>query len=333
MWGNIQGWIIAGVLFVLICVSMFFVAGMNAPTSPTKFGLDPKNLAPLELSVKPNTIVPMSAPGDAGELYRKAVEDVKANPKKYEDFINRGKLADGRGLPAVRYVIEAAPIASMKLLTQKPEQNLGYFEMFTPDDLAAIKLAGKATERVGLLQNADNRKKEAIQTFEASFALGAKLFNERLVFMEVFEGLGLMNGAAEMMKILAKQEGDEKRVAQLDEFLMATRSLYEDRIKGMWAVINAVGGTPESNKRMAQHIGDIYHFTTPAQQERMWRIESTLKLGRFKFHVGGQQYGRLADQTLAPSRLAELVNDPDPYVAAAARAATNLTQAQYSQIK
>jgi hypothetical protein len=68
-------------------------------------------------------------------------------------------------------------------------------------------------------------------------------------------------------------------------------------------------------------------------QERMWRIESTLKLGRFKFHVGGQQHGRLADQTLAPTRLAALQNDPDPYVAAAARAAANLTQAEYNLIK
>ena len=151
--------------------------------------------------------------------------------------------------------------------------------------------------------------------------------------MEAYEGLVLMNGSAEMMKIIAKQQGDDQRVAQLDEFLTATKSLYEDRMKGMWAVINAVGGTPDSNKKMASHVGDIYHFTTAAQQERMWRVESTLKLGRFKFHVGGQEYGRLADQTLAPTRLSELEKDPDPYVAAAARAATNLTQPQYNLIK
>jgi hypothetical protein len=333
MWGNLQGWIVAGVLFVIICFSAFAVKGMNEPTPPTKFGLDARNLAPLEISPKPATIVAMDAPGDAGELYRKAIEEVKANRKQYEQFLERGKLADARSLAAVKYVVEAAPMASMKLLTARPEQNLGYFEMATPEDLAAIKLAGKAVERVGLLQNADNRKKEAVQSFEASFALCAKLFNERLVFMQAFEGLGLMNAAAEMMKIIAKQQGDEKRVAELDEFLLATRTLYEERMKPMWMVISAVGGTPQSNRKMAEHTGDVYHFTSEAQQERLWRVESTLKLGRFKFHVGGQDYGRLADQTLAPTRLAALQNDPDPYVATAARAAADLTQAQYNLIK
>lgn len=333
MWGNLQGWIIAAVLFFLMVLSAWTLQQVNAPTPPTRFGLDPQNLSVLELSVSPRSIVPMEAPGDAGDLYLQAIREVRTDRSAYERFIERGRLSEARNLKAVAYILQAAPIGSMRLLTRDPPKNIGYFENFTPDDLSDIRLLGKTVERIGLLQQADGRIEEAKKSLEASFSLGAKLFQERLIFMEAFEGLGLMNGSAEVLRLMAGQEKDASRVDLLERFLQSTRTLYEQRMKPMWTIISSVGGTPASNRKMAEHAGDIFHFTTQAQQERMWRVESTLKLGRFRFHVGGKDYGRLADQLQAETRLKILENDPDRYVSQAARAAMSLTQSEYHRIK
>lgn len=333
MWGNVQGWIIAGVLLILMVISGWTLQQINAPTSPTRFGLDPQNLSVLELSVSPKSVVPMPDSGDAGDLYLQAIEKVRADRSTYERFIERGRLSDARNLQAVAYILQAAPIGSMRLLTRNPEKNIGYFEMFTPEDLADIRLAGKTVERIGLLQQADGQIESAKQFLQASFALGAKLFQERLIFMEAFEGLGLMNGSAEILRVIARQEKNTDEMTKWDNFLESTRTLYEQRMKPMWSVISSVGGTPASNRKMAEQAGDVFHFTTEAQQERMWRIESTLKLGRFRFHVGGKEYGRLADQTYALARLKMLSQDSDRYVSQAARAAMELTSADYHRIK
>ncbi|GIW77792.1 MAG: hypothetical protein KatS3mg104_2855 [Phycisphaerae bacterium] len=333
MWGNLQGWIVAGVLLILMGISGWTLQQINAPTPPTRFGLDPKNLSVLELSVSPGSIVRMQAPGDAGELYLQAIREVRSDRVAYERFVERGQLSDARNLKAVAYILEAAPIASMSLLTRNPEKNIGYFKMFTPEDLADIKLAGKTVERIGLLQQVNGRTEQAKESLQASFALGAKMFKERLIFMEAFEGLGLMNGAAEILRVIAQQEKNINQVATLESFLESTRTLYEQRMKPMWSIISSVGGTPASNRKMSEHAGDIFHFTTQAQQERMWRVESILKLGRFRFHVGGQGYGRLADQTQASARLKVLVNDPDRYVSQAARSAMDLTSEDYHRIQ
>ncbi len=332
MWGNLYGWIIAGVLFMFMLLGLWGLQHMNRITEPTKFGLDPKNLSKLELGVKPSQVYAMTGSGDAGAAYRKAIDEVNADLKKYERFVESGKLADGKSLPAIKSVMEAASMSGMSLLMQKPDQNIGYYEFATPPDLNAIDLAGRATQQLGMLYFADNKKDEAKKHFEASFALGAKMFNERVRFQEAFKGIGLMNGSAPRLKELALAEKDEKRVADIDDFLAGTQEMTA-QITKMWNVIYAVGGTDSSNKAVADNIGNVYHFTSPAMQERMWRVESTLRMGWFQYNVGGETYGRKADQVTAAYRLKELENDPDPAVAAAAKAGLNLTLQQFRAIK
>ncbi len=332
MWGNLAGWIIAGVLFICISAGAYVVhVKVNQRSEPTKFGLDEKNLAPLDLAVKPTSIVSMSASGDAGEAYRRAIDDVLRSTKKYETFIDSGTIAEGASLPAVKAVLEAAPMAQASILMRNPSGNIGYFDYAASPELVALDLAGRSVERIGLLHNAAGNKKEALRHFEASFALGAKMFNERVIFMEAFKGIGLMNGAAEMMRIMARQENDEARIAELEAFLTGTKDVTA-QLDRMWKVVNAVGGTPQADRLVARHAGDIFHFASPAMKERMWRVEATLKLGRFKYNVGGPE-GRLADHTAAVFTLDELETDSDPAVKAAAQVAKNLTLQDFRLIK
>ncbi len=327
MWGNRNGWIIAGILFLLIMWGAWQAFGINYVTSPTAFGKNPARLAKMDLEVNPATIVATPDSTDAGPIYRRAIDDVKANLSKYQRFVESGKLADAKSLSAIDLVLEATPMNRMTLLMQKPEANIGYFRDAAPEDLLAIELAGKAVERVGLMHVADKKLKEANKYFEASFALGAKMYAERVIFMQAFKGIGLMNGAAEMMRSTAEMDKDEARVKKLESFLASTKKTTGLMIE-MWKVINSV-----DNPTIARHAGDIYLFTQADQmQERLWRVESTLKVGRFKYNVGGAE-GRFADQMGAPIRLAELEKDPDPAVATAARAASALTVQDFRSIK
>jgi hypothetical protein len=327
MWGNRNGWIIASVLFLLIAWGAWQAFGINYVTSPTAFGKNPVRLAKMDLEVNPATIVATPDSTDAGPIYRRAIDDVKANRSKYERFVESGKLADAKSLSAIDLVLQATPMNRMTLLMQKPEENIGYFRDAAPEDLLAIELIGKAVESVGMLHWVDKNYSEAGKYFEASFALGAKMYAERVIFMEAYKGIGLMNGAATMLKAIAAIDNDEARVKKLDAFLASTKKTT-DLMADMWKVIYAV-----DEPTIARHAGDIYLFTQADQmQERLWRVESTLKVGRFKYNVGGAD-GRFADQMGAPIRLAELEKDPDPAVATAARAASALTVQDFRSIK
>ena len=76
-----------------------------------------------------------------------------------------------------------------------------------------------------------------------------------------------------------------------------------------------------------QHTGDIFEIANRSQ-ERMWRVEAILKLGRMKFDVGGNR-GRFGDQAGAKRYLKSRVSDPDPFIKTAAKAAKDLTIEQY----
>lgn len=325
MWGNTIGWIIAAVLGLIITVgAVGFGISFNRLTPPTKFGKDPKNLAELSLDPKPSSIVAMGSASDAGPLLMQAIADVKANPKKYDAFLASGKAADAAKLPAVKAILDTASMSSMKLFSAKPATDIDYFPLSAHPDLAVLGTAAKCVENAGLLYTGEKKYKEAKRFHEAQFSLGAKMFAERAMFMEAFQGLGQMRAAAECLKSIAQMEKDDARVAQLDAFLRGSEATYKERMEPMWKVINSVDG-----KVIARHAGDIYHFANAEhQKERMWRVESVLKLGRFKFSVGTD--GHAANQSYVPARLEELQKDPDPLVAEAAKKAANLSQVDYN---
>jgi hypothetical protein len=332
MWGNRNGWIIAAALFALICVGVWQMLGFNQVSSPTAFGLSERNLSPLTIAAAPSSIVKVDGSGDGAALYRDAMAAVLSDVKSYEKFVQDGQLPEARQLKAIQLIVDATSLPATSILMQRPERAIGYFDYATPDDLNALDLAGQAALRVSAFHFANGKLDESKRYANAVFAMGQKMWAERVIFMQAFKAIGMMNGGAEMLKQVALKQGDEGRAKQLDDFLIATRDVT-DQLSRMWKVINAVGGTPQADALVAKHAGDIFHFTrADAQKERLWRVESTLKLGRFKFNVGGGQ-GRPADQTQADFRLAELEKDADPAVAFAAKVARGLTLSDFRMIK
>jgi hypothetical protein len=328
MWGNTKGWIIAGVELVVLCVVVWLVLGMvNDISEPTAWGKDPKRLKSLTLEVDPSSIVPTNGAGDATSLYRAVIDDVQRGQKKYETFNDRGMLPDAKGLPAIQSMLDATTMPKASILESRMAQNIGYFRDNMSPDLAALTLASASMSRVSALHYSAKNYPEAKRHYEALFSLGAKLYAERLGQSSAFAGLGMMGDAGAGLRQVALAQKDEKTVENLAAFNEA-RLEAANRIQEMWGVIASVGGTPVSSKRLATSAGDVFYFTGPEQKERMWRIESTLKLGQFKFNVGGK-YGRIANQVGAQQRLAELAKDADPAVATAAKAALALTLGEF----
>ncbi|MBC7782655.1 MAG: hypothetical protein H7144_02355 [Burkholderiales bacterium] len=327
MWGNLYGWMIALALCVLMSVGLWQLHAAGQASAPTAFGTNPAALLPLSADMPTNTVVQMTSPGDAGDLYRKAIADLKVNAYLYDNARVDGNEAPATQLDGVKAVLAATPLAKATLLAAAAEQNIGYFDSAISPDLAAIEKVGTVVEQLGLIYYGNMANSEAKQYFAAEFALGAKLFDERVSYAEAEKGIGFMRAAVRMLMEIAKTEKNAARQAELAAFDAKLGESF-DRIRAVWTIIYSV-----DQRVIARHAGDIFLFSTPAQQERMWRVESILKLGRFKYNVGGAD-ARVANHTRAAERLAELEKtETDPVIRAAVKAAQGLTLEQFRRIQ
>ncbi|HEX8340336.1 MAG TPA: hypothetical protein VF624_05455 [Tepidisphaeraceae bacterium] len=322
MWGNTRGWIIAAVLFLLMGLGVFQAHRINQPSAPTRVGSNPAHFQFMELTVAPSAIVPFTQPGDTADLYRRAIADVMKNGSAYAAFERSVDPAVGRALPAVKLLLEATLIDSRSVLAPNLKDNIGYHADATPAELAALETAVNAVERTGLLLKAKPHEKldEAKAYFEAEFATGARMFAERIRYMEAFKGLGRMRAAASELKQIAQRQKDAARAERLEAFDTAAQTLLDTRLTPMWKSIYVT-----DDKLVARYVGDAYAFASQQQKDRLWRIESILHLGRLQHNVGGGD-GRAADQLAVKPTLAEMQkNERDPAIQAAITAAQNCT--------
>jgi len=322
MYGNFRGWIIAGVLFLLILSAVWQALRVNEVSSRTAFSKSPTLMQPLELPIAFTTLMTMDGSTDATSLYQQAMSDVRAKNRTYERAALEGTQNAIAQLPAVRLALEAAPMRSGALLISRPTENVGYSTQ-EADDIKTIKLISDCLSRAGLLAFATD-KKLSRQYFEAQGSLGHKMFAERVNYWQAYFGAGQMRGAALGLQMLARDAKNVDEMEKVDQFLQTSDEFVKTQLEPVWKVLSSVDGNV-----IARHAGDIYAMTGPENKERMWRIEAILKLGRHKHNVQ-----RLADQTIVPFRLAELKQtETDPAIIAAIDVADALTIEQYRMIK
>src|SRR5206468_10793092 len=161
----------------------------------------------------------------------------------------------------------------------------------------------------------------AMRYAQASFALGQRLFQERLTANELLAGLQLMAESAMVMKKLSGASGDGALSAKLSEFDSSRQELYRKRIEPMLRVLTAV-----DERVVGEHPGDVFYLAQHAG-DRVWRVEAIFALGRMKYFVGLN--GRTGDQRGATRKLKKLADDPDPVIRAAATSARDLTLEEY----
>src|SRR5207244_376128 len=107
-----------------------------------------------------------------------------------------------------------------------------------PAPLEALKKLAAALSRAGLLVQ-KNDPRAAIQYFEAEFALGSKLFDERLTAAEMLAGIALMSESAVGLRKACEAAGQRDRVKQIDAFDESRQQLWQSRIEPMLRVLQS----------------------------------------------------------------------------------------------
>jgi len=319
MAGNMRGWIIAAIIVGFQAFLVMKAIEFNQPTPVTALVSEPGVLDPLTIDVDPASIVPMEGSGDGTTMYRAALAEVKGQDSRYQKYIDEGTSTSVADFPAVQKLINATSAPATEIITPNLDENVSY--IFETDEIKALHLAGLAAEHLGVLNMADHPV-VAKKCFEAEFALGAKMLAERVRFYEAFDGIALLRGGAGGLKALAmraKKNDEVDKLAKFDDAAGATL----DKANKLWKVVGSI-----DTDQIAIHSGDIYFFTGPQMKERMWRIESTLKLGRHKFNAG-----KMADAVLVDRRLKTMAaTEKDPALLAAVKTADDLTLADYRSI-
>jgi hypothetical protein len=321
MWGNRLGWRISAGIVIVVVGLVVLLQMTNTISPPSALGRNPKNLAPIALPIAPASVLKtMTDDCDAGELYRQAIADYRKNPRPYDHFDPSHPPAAAR-LAALSALVKAAHCKNMTLLAADPARVVNYNS--DHPDLVALEAVGNTAIKIGLIKQSDKAYAEARKYEEAAFALGAKLYQERVIYDELSTGLGLMSSAAGAMVSLEKHAGNSDRAGEWADFNDQRGAYVKEHLNPIWGAISSIDA-----RVVARTAGDIFVFAQQSK-EPLWRTEATLKLGRQRFYStrGGDQRGAIR----VLEHLADNPKEP-PAVHAAAQAAQALTLEQYLQL-
>lgn len=337
--GNKAGWIVAGVL-VLVVAGIIFL-NINPfepqPSAPTYATLGQGALDFKDIDTQPAGIIPAkpSGAGNAADDYAQAIRIYKSNQEMlkkviapdYIDGIWGGsqKLADNE-IQALKQVDQhiAAGAAKEKMeycLAHTPKEfNVGW--RYRPaDDLMKIARCEEA------LAGDHFARKEFAQCepiLQRVFVMGLHLINERARAYATVTGIDVQNIAImRMANQLYKGMGEDvfkKKLKPLQEYL--------DRLQSL----NLALTTKDHILRVAKpEPGDVFNIvgspmdpgTYKGDKDHAWRVQGILTLGIVKF-VATEE----GDRKYAEKLIDQYVGSKDPLEAAAAAAAKAFTREQ-----
>ncbi len=325
MWGNSLGWSLSMLVVALAAGWMYLISSGTNATPATTFSRDPRHFMALTLPEPPPAakLPPPTDDRDAGELYRQAIKRFEADRITYEDFAARGTLAPSAAakLDAIDLLVQATPCAKMNLFAAHPQQIVNYDHDKPP--LEALRMLGKVcVDRLGLLKQRAGDNDGASKLFHAGFALGEKLARERITAEELRIGLELMSKSAAAMAGAAGRAGENDRAASLKEFTSELAAFTREQVDPIARVTHTI-----DPRIVGEQTGDVFELARRSQ-ERMWRVEAILQLGRVRYLAG--QGGTSGNQRAATAFTTKVAaEDPDPVVRCAASAARDLTAGQH----
>ncbi|HEV2294248.1 MAG TPA: hypothetical protein VGR35_10350 [Tepidisphaeraceae bacterium] len=318
MWGNRLGWAISAVIATVVISSLtFYARGASTVSPPTLFGFEAAD-DDLAIAVPAQSVIGELTPCDAAQPYSESLALYRREPNVYDDVAaGTSRTSDLSQLPAIQRLIEGAHCQHMSLFTGDPGRVVQYGE---PPDIEALRTIGRAAVRVGLSLQTAKRSADAIRCYEAAFALGAKLYDERLTYREMMVGMELMGEAGVVLSRLTFATGDTARSEAAQKYESARRSTFTSKVQPVAQKLISI-----DRNVVGRHVGDMFYLAGHAK-ERMWRVEAILALGRMQYFVG--EGGRRADQRGATRHLKQHAMDKDPAIRAAAKAALELTREQ-----
>ena len=320
MWGNTQGWCLSLLMLCGLMFGMNLLNRLGEISPPTSFGTNPANLAQVSLPISPDSLLPIDPQIDSTGTYRAAIDDCTANRDSYERFERSRQAGDAEKLPGLKDLLDAAP-GHANIFSANASQVVTYGE--TPS-LDALKTLGHLCAHAALLKQSDNPA-EAQKYFQAEFALGEKLYFERLTVSEFVAGLELLSESAGGLTRLLEKSGEPDQAAKFHEFDQARMNYYNDRILPVLKVLQSIDANI-----IADHAGDLFYIERNSQ-ERMYRVEAIFALGRMRYYAGAD--GRIGNQSGAIQELKRLTKNSDPIIQLAASQGRDLTIEQYRAIR
>ena len=318
MWGNLTGWTISLVIVLLVGGWVYLIERRATVTPGTAFSATDAAFAPLRLPEPPRSMLPSTDAVDGAPVYRRAIELYLADRATYTDFAAAGTLDSPHAsrLPAVAALVEASEYSTARLFADEPAQVVNYAHTKPPLD-ALDTLGRVCVDRLALLSHRRGDAAAATRYAKAGFMLGLHLARERVTHAELALGLQLLGKTAPMLAKLADEAGRAVEAAAYREF-DKQRIAFAASLEPTIRIVHALDA-----KRVAAHAGDVFALAERSQ-ERMWRVEAMLALGRLRHFAGAG--GTAANQRAATAFLrAAAENETDVVVRTAAIAARDLT--------
>ncbi len=324
MWGNLRGWSIAAIWIVLCCAWLYFLATRSAATPPTAFSADANNFAAIKLPTPPGDLLAHESPNvDAADLYRRAIAECDDHPGLYENFATLGTLSSPTvdKLDAIDLLVKAATGRNAKIFTPHPEQLFNFIHTKPPLESLRI-LSRVCIDRMALLNQKANHTNVAIKYYQAGFALGWSLCNERLTYDEFQLGEEIISKACAGMTSLLDKTSKADEPFVIRDFAARQSAEIQQHVDPVLAVVRSIDA-----KVVGPRTGDVFELARRSH-ERMWRIEAIFATGRIRYFAGDS--GTAANQRIATQLLRKLsTDDPDPLVRRAAAIARDLTIEEY----
>lgn len=319
MFGNTKGWILAAIIFIIELAIVGWMVSLDDVTSPTSLSSS-ENLDLMSLEVSPRTIVPAGSKGDAGSTYRKLISNYEKNRDAYIKFESSGRIGDDRIIEDIRLLADAADERFTNLFLNSPEEIVVYDAKSSP--LQSLRVVAQAAINYATLAYKDGKMDAARKFYEATFALGAAMFEERLTYAQASLGLDLMAMSSTGLFNVATKELDQSRIERVKSF----KDSLDPKIK-LWRDIDNKLLTAKPDL-LPKHVGDRIRFAEESK-ERMWRVEAALGMGLVRTDVGLGARISPADVVASEHALQELAEiDRDNIVKLAAERARSMDKAE-----
>ncbi len=325
MFGNRLGWGISVgiVLFTVVLLWALQRRGSEA-IPPSQVGRDAHRYKLTMPHVQPREVAApfMTEPGNAIELYTQAIAGYQADRglftfiQSHGDFKSQRESLDSaereRVEACLKLLIQASRKKDAGVFADRPAAVINYKEK---DELLTLYELGRVCEVLGTLYHKSEANKDlrkAKDLYEARFALGMKLWEERLFWEELDVGLRLMDVTGWMADV-ATEENETARAELLKRFDDQRIGYYKEQIEPVQKRFYGFYSEPGDMIAFAKRGGDP-----------MWRTEAVLQLGRSKFDAV-----RRPDKNAAVALIDELTASSDQNIRLAALAAKALPVEEY----